>query len=96
MYKVKEIHPSVDATAIEAKQEKQLKAKRRKAAKSLVTRVVIAAVGILVLSVFGWLGWIIMPLVLALEIIIMLWAAIWFGAWLQFRFAEGGLLDAHE
>ena len=29
-----------------------------------------------------------------LAVLVALLAAVWFGAWLQFRFAEGGLLDA--
>lgn len=90
-----EIHPAVDALRVNARREAEAAEKlgRKKAKRAMFIRAIIATSLILILyllAVPGLMSWYIaLPLIAAVGV----WLAVWFGAWLQFMFAEGGLLD---
>lgn len=89
---VNEIHPAVDATRVQARREAKVAAieNRKKANQALQVRAVAAAIAVAVLCLLGGVG--LMSWVLALPLILTtgFWIAIWFGAWLQYRYAYGG------
>lgn len=93
---IPEIHPAVDAAKIRARRDAETakKQSRKKATRVLLLRAIIAssvAAACLLFAIFDLMAW---ALAVPLIAIAGVWLSVWFGAWLQFRFAEGGLLDA--
>lgn len=87
-----EIHPSVDAAKIQARLEAMAakKENHEKANRALRIRVIAASIAVMVLCLFGGLGLISWVLAAPLLLATGIWVAIWFGAWLQFKYAYGG------
>lgn len=90
-----DIHPAVEAGNLQKQQERAAAKKqaKKKATKAFTTRAVIAIVLIVGLALAMGFDLIVPSLALPLEAGVMIWIAIWFGAWAQFMFAKGGLLD---
>ncbi len=93
---IPEIHPAVDAGSILARRDARAAEKLRckKANRALRLRSIIAcsvSVACLVFALFDLMAW---ALAFPITLIACVWLSVWVGAWLQFRFAEGGLLDA--
>lgn len=95
---INEIHPAVEAKNVQATRDAKTtkKLSREKANRSLRLRAIIAASLVVIFYLFAATG--LMAWVLALPFIAAtgVWLAVWFGAWLQFTFAEGGLLDVRK
>ena len=65
----------------------------RKANKALVKRATIAVVlcaVLVVAQIFGLINWQLSVPIMAAA---MTWVAVWFGAWLQYRFCRGGVFE---
>lgn len=93
-----EIHPAVDARKVQIRQEAESaeKLSREKANRSLRIRAIISAAAVALLCLFAATGLMAWGLALPFIAATGCWLAVWFGAWLQFMFAEGGLLDARK
>ncbi len=65
----------------------------RKANKALVKRATIAVVLCAILVLAQFLNLIDWHLAVPIMCATMIWIAVWFGAWLQYRFCKGGLLE---
>lgn len=91
-----EIHPAVEAGAVQAKiRARKARARiSKRATLVFIRRLVLMAIAEILFAVLKARGLIAPELSFVLAVLVALLAAVWFGAWLQFRFAEGGLLDA--
>lgn len=65
----------------------------RKANKALIKRAVIAVMLCAVLLLAQFFNLIDWHLAVPIMCATMIWVAVWFGSWLQFRFCKGGLLE---
>lgn len=77
----------------QAERKRAAKAKRAKATYTLLTRVGSAALVCLLLWLAGKFDLMNDNLVLCLYAAIFSWLCIWIGAWVQFMFCKGGLLE---
>ena len=66
---------------------------RKKATRTFIRRAVVAIVLIVGICLAMEFDLIVPLLAIPLEAGVMIWIGVWFGAWLQFMFADGGLLD---
>ena len=66
--------------------------KRKAATRSLLIRAAISVTIILLLWLAAGFNLIVWGLAWPLQVGVMLWFVIWFGAWLQFMFGDRGLL----
>lgn len=66
---------------------------RKKATGAFIRRAVVATVLVIGLWMAMVFDLIVPVLAIPLEAGVMIWIGIWFGAWMQFMFADGGLLD---
>lgn len=83
-------HADAVRAAREADAAKQRR--QRKADRVLRIRAISAAIIVAVLGLLGGLGLVSWWLAIFLILVTDVWLAIWFGAWLQYSLAEGGLL----
>ena len=65
----------------------------RKANKALIKRAVVAVVLCAVLTLALFLGLVDWHLSVPIMGAVLVWLAVWFGSWIQFRFCRGGLLE---
>lgn len=77
----------------QAERKRATKAKRVKATRTLLTRTGISALICAGLWLAGKFGLMNTTLVLCLYAAIFSWLCIWIGAWLQFMWCKGGLLE---
>ena len=77
----------------QAERKRAAKAKRQKATVTLMTRIGSAALICLALWLAGKFDLMADSLVLCLYAAIFSWLCIWIGAWIQFMFCKGGLLE---
>jgi hypothetical protein len=91
-----EIHPAVEAGAVQAKiRARKIRARiRKRATLVFIRRLALLAIAEILFAVLDARGLVAPELSFVLSVTVALLAAVWFGAWLQIRFAEGGLLDA--
>lgn len=91
MFETVNTHADVVRACREADAAKQRR--QRKADRALRIRAIAAAITVAVLCLLGGLGLVAWPLVAVLIASTGVWLSLWLGAWLQFSFGEGGLLD---
>lgn len=89
---VNEIHPAVEAGNVQKRHADLNRRFRKKATRALLVRLVIALFLIAALWTCLAFGLMALQLVIPLEAVVMIWLAVWFGAWLQLMFAREGLL----
>lgn len=80
----------------EALNEQRRQLRRKKATRALVLRLVSVAVvlvGLFLSLRFELMAW---QLVVAVAAGVIVWGSVWTGAWMQFMFADGGVLHASK
>ena len=77
----------------QAERKSAAQAKRQKATRTLLSRVGSAAIVCLGLWLAGKFELMNLHLILCLYAAIFSWLCIWIGAWVQFMFCKGGLLE---
>ena len=77
----------------QAERKRAAKAKRDRATRTLLSRVGSAAIVCLGLWLAGKFELMNVSLVLCLYAAIFSWLCVWIGAWIQFMFCKGGLLE---
>ena len=87
------VNSHADAVRASREADAAKKRRQRKADRVLRIRAISAAIIVAVLGLFGGLGLVSWWLAIFLILVTDVWLAIWFGAWLQFSFVEGGLLN---
>lgn len=68
-------------------------AKRRKATRAMALRLAVAVVICVLLSLAGKVGMMDRVLIRFVYVGLAAWASFWFGAWWQFMYCKGGLLQ---
>lgn len=76
-----------------AERKRATKAKRSKATRIMLARAGVSALICLALWLAGKLELMNLNLVLCLIATVFCWLCVWFGAWLQFMWCKGGLLE---
>ena len=77
----------------QAERKREAQAKRNKATRTLLTRTAGAALVCLALWLAGKFELMNLTLILCLYAAIFSWLCIWIGAWIQFMWCKGGLLE---
>lgn len=77
----------------QTERRRAVKAKRNKATMTLLTRAVVSALICLALWLAGKFGLMNATLILCLYAAIFSWLCIWIGAYIQFMWCKGGLLE---
>lgn len=76
-----------------AQQERRRIRQRKRATRSLILRALFVVAAVVLLCIAQVAGLIDFRLAVALSGIVSGWLCVWAGAWLQFMFADGGLLS---
>ena len=77
----------------QAERKRAAKAKRQKATKKMLFRVLIAVVLCVAMSLAGRSGLMAVTLIRAVYLALATWISFWLGAWAQFMWCKGGLLE---
>lgn len=80
----------------EAQQEQRRQRKRKSATRAMVLRLLFVAVvlvGLFFSLRFELMAW---QLVVSVAAAVVVWGSVWTGAWMQFMFADGGVLHASK
>ena len=92
-----EIHPAVEAANVQKRraftEKNQAASAYKKATRALLIRawfVAALVAGCWLALIFDLVAW---QIALPFEILAVVWLAFWAGAWVQFRFCKGGLLE---